>query len=42
MDMAGERGMMDDKIETAAEHAEADAMRRCGAATTLPGHAATA
>lgn len=34
--------MMDDKIETAAEHAEDEVMRRCGAATTLPGHAATA
>lgn len=28
---------MDDKIETTAEHAEAEAMRGCGAATTLPG-----
>jgi hypothetical protein len=32
---------MDDKIETTAEHIEADAMRRCRSATTLPGDATT-
>lgn len=32
---------MDNKIETTAEHAEAEALARCRAATTLPGHAVT-